>query len=222
MTAPTILGMPISTSAASINNQTVNATMPSGTLTIGNLVLLYVGYTGTMTTPTGWTLKSAANGIAVFYRYIDGTESWYPSGGTVALSTSSGFLINCYLAMQISGAVTSGDPFDDLQNFPTASGTTVTASGITTTGADRLLIFMDAAASSGQYVSSGASGYALINNFASQSLGAWKNQAVAGATGPVAVTWNAAKAHSTIFGAILPVGAGPPPPSSTGSFFALL
>lgn len=183
------------------------------------LVFLYVETDAAITLPTGFTQAALAenNMVTKEHRlYLSWKRATGADTGTYTFSWTGSAWRSGY-AMRVSGAITTGDPFD------TGTGATVTgvttlvdtvppALSLTTTQADTLLVY-------------GAVGYDGPNTWtpptgmteradAENQLAATLAQAAAAGTGNLQGTYSAATALSAFLGAVLsPVtaaGAAPP------------
>lgn len=168
--------------------------MPTG-IQVGELIKAVFAASGTMSTPTGWALKTNANNVWVFYKYADGTE-----GASVTFTSTS--TISMYVAERITGAVTAGDPFDFATITNGGLGTVSASMSGTTLGTDRLLMLLDAK-SAARTPTVDPSGMTLQTT-GSWFLHAWhKAQAAAGATGSLQATYSGlAVTHATLLTAV--------------------
>lgn len=108
------------------------------TPTSGNLLIMFgLPDSGTLSTPSGWTLKLTESfdgkNAYWFYKTSDGTES------TITITSSATTRMSGVI-VEIEGADTSGDPFDDLDSLTTDEASPVDLPSITTTTSESLLL----------------------------------------------------------------------------------
>lgn len=135
-----------SLSGATRTNSTLTA--PSGLSNDDILVLiLYMENNITPTPPTGFAQWSQANNSTIdtwiWWKRASGESGSYTT--THASAWTEGALL------AVSGATTSGTPEDPAPSANTGNSTTITATGITTTLNDDLIIFVGASFTTGSY-----------------------------------------------------------------------
>jgi len=177
------------------------------------LVIVYKENTAAVTPPSGFIEKShqAATGSQDHDTYVFWKRATGADSGTYSF-TWTGSVWRTGFAMAFRGCVTSGDPIDVFSGA-TSGGTSVTASpavSVTTTGADRLLVWL-----AGTYdvttwttpstftasAPAGAPASRLVH-------AARKAQAVAGASGSVTTTTTQSFTKTAHLVALLPVPSG--------------
>jgi len=184
-------------------------TLPSGS---GDLLVfcVYKENTAAITKPAAATQKSqVANSTPIQQTIFYGRVSDLGAGPYAYSWTGATFAGGS--VHRISGAVAAGDPFDifDHQFSDTPSLSTPAVQG-TTTGPDRLLLWLATAESGGSGDFTSPSGFTEIHDDVNQT-GARKDQAAAGATGSLTGTNTASDRKNAFLGAILPSADGPGP-----------
>lgn len=165
MAAPTFLGATQSGSGDSFSSSK-NVTKPSGT-GANDIIVLVVEIADanpTVTWPSGFTELNGGSS----YLVASGTQ-WYrvawkrsTSGeGTGSYTINFGSTVwNLAMAFAVSGARTTGDPFEDVQTTVDASGNSVSGVTVTTTDTD-LLVWICITASDD--IADGGSGDAVFS-----------------------------------------------------------
>jgi hypothetical protein len=179
-----------------------------GSLTPGNLLVAFLSHSGTITTPAGWNEKiEASNNCYLGWRYVTGSES--PS---YSFSAPANLIING-IVLEISGAVSSGDPFDQITTGTNVTNTTTPALSITTGVADTLMFFMSAHFHS-ETLSTAPSGFTADQAATGFFHTFHKDQPTAGSSGSLTAVYGTTTNHYASLFSILPAGAGGPTASS--------
>ncbi len=206
-----------STTAGNGAGTSVVVTKPTGTVQDDILInLLYLENTAdTITAPSGWTELTACGGnqtgptpdfrVKVYWLRAGASEptsyTWSWTNSVWRTATMAAF----------SGAITTGDPTDGCSfNASATSSTSMTATGITTTVADTLVIFLGTEFD-GSPTATPPSGMTERVDFANVYL-ADVAQASAGATGNKTATLSAAAWNTGSLTALKPPGGGGPAP----------
>jgi hypothetical protein len=166
----------------------------NGDLLVGIIVGLYQDITSNAAL-SGWTHKhsfvSGETRFSILYKYASGESGNYAFGMAGALFTSG-------VVLRITGAVTSGDPFDVIGAGSSGLSTTATAASVTTTVANTLLLWIAGWVNGGTTLSGNPSG---MTEHVEATILAVYSEAIAatGATGTRAGTIS----NSEDWGAIL-------------------
>jgi hypothetical protein len=179
------------------------ASIANGDLLIGIVDGLYQDST-TGVVLSGWTEKLTFAGadtrISILYKYASGESGNYDFVMSGALYTNG-------VVLRITGAVTSGDPFDVIGSGSSGSSTSAAAASVTTTQADTLLLYVAGWVNGSASVSSGPSG---MTSQATQTILAVYSEAIAsaGATGTRTATLSSSETWAAVIGAIKSAGGG--------------
>jgi len=195
---------PVSVSTPQWNNsgQSLNVNMPSG-IVAGNLLVVIIHATGTMSTPAGWNLKFQAlapgTQSSVFWRWATGSEAASYTFSTSALST-----VFAAVAVQLSGTIGSGDPFDVVVTANQGGSLNSGSCTLVTTVPNCYLLNRDSTGIGSITWSSGPSGMTLLSPNSSAVHVFGGIQAAAGNTGAKVSTYTATSNHQTCMVAIKP------------------
>ena len=189
----------------SASGTSVAVNVPSGVVN-GDLLIAEIGavnQTAAFPTETGWTLALAVDGtngpnyLGIFYRYASSEPASYTFTGGTGTTYIEGYII------RVTGAVTSGNPFDALGAGNSISTTTLsTASSITTATANDLLFQFSATTDGSVAVSSYQSGYTGVSS--SFMAFAYESFVGPGSTGSATITYASNINGATVLGAIKP------------------
>jgi hypothetical protein len=209
-TAGTVLGGSNSTAA--------NVPVPAGVVADDIvLVLLYVETTHAVTPPAGFAEAPASpadvsagiqsHDLHVYWRRATGADS-----GTYGFTLAAGVGWRSGVAMTISGCIATGSPFDTGTGAPNSAVKTTTADGsvpavsLTTTGPDRLLVWMASCYNGGGTFDTVPGFTENIDPGAGESWAVdTKVQAVAGPSGSLTSAYGVAGATAAWLGALLPI-----------------
>lgn len=180
---------------------------PSGTA--NDDIILYVAMVQanapTITTPSGYTIvDTATNGTghkAILYYKRAASEGATVGGASFTNNWSEG------MALSISGCITSGSPIDahDVQ-VNTSNSTSTPACSVTTTGADRLLVWIGID-EFGATWSAVASGFTQRESYGGAIIAAGDlAQAVSGGSGSLTGTSGTSDHKSAFLVALTPAG----------------
>ncbi len=182
------MAAPVYGSAGTVLSGASSATaavpVPSGVATNDIIfVFLYLEANRTVTVPSGFTLLGGANQATtnqwtyVFWKRATGADS-----GTYSFTFTSTYRVA--VALRVTGAVTTGSPIDAFsKNGETTSGASTPPVSLTTTGADRLLLWFGSDFSLGSWTP--PSGFTERVDTGSEIGVASSTQAAAGSTGSV-------------------------------------
>jgi len=174
------------------------------------LVLLYIEGTPVVTVPTGFTEKATANNTMVTREhklYMFWKRATAADSGNYTFSWT-GNLWRTGVAIRVSGAITTGDPFDVTGSaVSTLVDTSPPAITLTTTVAETLLVYWAGGfdAASTWTPPTGFTEHADAEEVTVDSLA----QAAAGSTGAVQGVSTTTNAQSAILGAVKSSGAAP-------------
>ena len=187
----------------------VTANVPSGVVN-GDLLIAEVfakSQSAAMPAQTGWTnaldyQASYPAHLAIYYRYA----SSEPASYTFTAAASS--VYTSAVILRITGAVTSGNPFDAIGSGSDVPGTAATAvaASITTVTANTLAIQFIGLTDGSLTVSSYPSGYTGVDGGA--LVFAYKSFVGPGATGTATTTFSANAAGGTVLAAVKSAAGG--------------
>lgn len=178
--------------------------------------------TATVTPPSGFTLYGGAP-VALatpgFWNYLYWKRATGADSGTYSF-TWTGSVWRTAFAVRVSGCVTTGDPTDVATNATNSSASTTTqAVSLTTTGADRLLIWLCDLWDVSAYTSPTGYTRPTITGWPSSRLLdiGYATQAVAGATGSVSGTLGTARQNIARLVALIPAASTTAPTVDAGA-----
>lgn len=215
MASPTVAGQQLLTGGSGAGT-TAAFDLTSLSVAAGDLILvfLYKENTAAMTPPGGYTQKAQTTATVsviehtLFYHQASGSES-----GTVTFSWTGSTWRDGY-AIKISGAVTSGDPFDGTPATGTSGSSSVStapAVSLAATSANTLLVYSQTNFA-GTINFTPPTGY--TENADNDTIEtAWKDNTAGGATGTVQGTASATSTMTAILASIASPSAPSTPPT---------
>lgn len=188
------------------STQNVSVNMPSG-LVVGNLLVVLLRHStvsSATTGPAGWTALAGlntSNNTALWYRRVDGTETASYTFSAASLNT-----ISDAIALQYSGVIPSGSPFDQAATGRDTLGTnaTSTALSLTTGVANALVVYADAKNANSRTLSSAPTSMTDRTGPTTTFHVFDMQQAVAGATGSKSAVMTAASVHYDVMFSLKP------------------
>lgn len=160
-TPPTLVNFDIGNSGSG-SSGTHSVTIP-GSLVIGNKLVAAIacrGGSGSFTWPADFTERNDSDELSIAERVIDGTEAYYPSGGTISVTGPAAR--DAHFCLQIGNAASSAGNVA----ATTATGSTANAdpnSVSTTHGTDPLLAITYLRVNAASDVTAAPSGYSNFN-----------------------------------------------------------
>jgi hypothetical protein len=185
---------------------TVTVNVPAGTVN-GNLMIAQIWQTPqTAAAPTcaGWTqalaTSNTSDSLYLFYRYASSEPASYTFTGGGTATGMSGWI------HLITGAVTSGNPFNALGTGDAATGATaITDTAVTTTVANTLNMCFVTNGTGGNTIISYQSGWTGVSFTGNATLACSHiAQASAGTTGTATTTFTSNDDFNGVIGAIAP------------------
>lgn len=185
------------------NTNSVVVTVPSG-IANGDLMIAQIWettQTATAPTASGWTqaftVAATDHQMFILYKYASSEPANYTFTSTTA-TAMFGWI------HRITGAVTSGNPFNVIGSGNTAAGaTSITASAVTTTAANTLNMAFVTHDDGSNAVSSYQSGWTGVSFSGTSGVAAsWIQQSTAGTTGSATTTYTGNDSYTSVIGAI--------------------
>lgn len=212
-------GARLAGASSSSANLSVPTTPAADANTLDVITLLTDGASVTLTPPDGTWTQAPDSPVTRASGAPHREHVWYKrattDSGTYNFTTSDATKWREGICTRLTGVVASGDPFDDTasgEGFSTGNATT--AVSVTTTGADRLLLFSSVALFGQTYTppTGFTERYDATGGGGSFDTGleiATKEQLVAGSSGSVSATLDSNGHHCAWIGAVRPASYTP-------------
>lgn len=169
---------------------TLNVTMP-GSLVSGNTLIVTVAHTGTMDAPpAGWSAGPDGNGVALFYKVSNGSETTTTFGATGATVTVGS-------TQQWSGVTTAGNPIGSSQTGTVSASIPSPSLSLASVNQDDMIVLSDTL--NAARIQTPPSGYTAVFATLNRRAGVhYLIQATTGSTGTVQANSDSAGIHSAV------------------------